>query len=193
MDILHLPCSRPCLLANIPWLAYCYKSMLCYDRLSVGQSLLVSSTHLGLRTRILLLSDRSWCVDVRRSLWRENNCCWSSQAQSFLGEDPAGLVTIIYSLKFETPPTWRARSPYLYPSGTGWPSCRLRHWISIAPTLLVTVFRHGHHRKPRSFLVVQSFAPEEFGLLIRHSVAAGVYLVISRSSTSNAPTRYIAP
>jgi hypothetical protein len=25
-------------------------------------------------------------------------------------------------LRFETPPTWRARSPYLYPPGTGWPS-----------------------------------------------------------------------
>jgi hypothetical protein len=24
-------------------------------------------------------------------------------------------MTIIYCLRFETPPTWRARSPYLYP------------------------------------------------------------------------------
>jgi hypothetical protein len=29
-------------------------------------------------------------------------------------------MTVFYCLKFETPPTWRARSPYLYPSGTGW-------------------------------------------------------------------------
>jgi hypothetical protein len=27
-------------------------------------------------------------------------------------------------LRFETPPTWRARSPYLYPPGTGWPEPR---------------------------------------------------------------------
>jgi hypothetical protein len=30
-----------------------------------------------------------------------------------------------YCLKFETPPTWRARSPYLYPPSTGFPYRRL--------------------------------------------------------------------
>jgi hypothetical protein len=42
---------------------------------------------------------------------------------------PAGLVTIFYCLRFETPPTWRARSPYSYPPGTGWPSYTPRHWV----------------------------------------------------------------
>jgi hypothetical protein len=42
------------------------------------------------------------------SLRRENgsavyNCCWFSPAQSFLGPSPAGLVTIFYCLRFETP------------------------------------------------------------------------------------------
>jgi hypothetical protein len=27
-----------------------------------------------------------------------------------------------FTVPSETPPTWRARSPYLYPPGTGWPS-----------------------------------------------------------------------
>jgi hypothetical protein len=36
-----------------------------------------------------------------------------SPAQSFLGPSPAGLVIIFYCVRFETPPTWRARSPYL--------------------------------------------------------------------------------
>jgi hypothetical protein len=94
---------------------------------SVGQSVLMWSTHLGLKTRSLLLSDSCGFVYVGRSLWRENGpavykCCWSSPAQSFLGLSPAGLVTIFYCLRFETPPTWRARTPYLYPPGTGWPS-----------------------------------------------------------------------
>jgi hypothetical protein len=31
-------------------------------------------------------------------------------------------MTIFHCLRFKTPPTWRARSPYLYPQGTGWPS-----------------------------------------------------------------------
>jgi hypothetical protein len=109
-------------------------SKLCYDPQSVGQSVLVSSTHLGLTTRFLLLSGSCGFVDLGRSLWRENgsaiyNCCWSSPAQSFLGPSPAGLVTIFYGLRFETPPTWRARSPYLYPPGTGWPSYTPRHWV----------------------------------------------------------------
>jgi hypothetical protein len=72
--------------------------------------------------------------DVGRSLWRENwsavyNCCWSSPVQSFLGLNPAGLMTILYCLRFETFPTWRARSLYLYPPGTGWPSYTPRHWV----------------------------------------------------------------
>jgi hypothetical protein len=81
---------------------------------------LMSSTHLGLTTRFLLMSDGCGFVDVGRSFWREDGsivyiCCWSSPEQSFLGLSPSGLVTIFYCLRFETPPTWRARYPYLYP------------------------------------------------------------------------------
>jgi hypothetical protein len=86
-------------------------------------------------TRFLLLSNSCRFVDVGRSLWRENgsaisNCCWSSLAHSFLARSPAGLMTIFYTLRFEIPATWRARSPYLYtpeqgapdiPLGTGFP------------------------------------------------------------------------
>jgi hypothetical protein len=110
------------------------KSKLCYDQWLVGQSVLVSSTHLGLKTRLLLLSDSCGFVDVGHSLWRKNgsatyNCCWSSPAQSFLDPSLSALVTIFYCLRFETPPTWRARSPYLYPPGTGWPSYTPRHSV----------------------------------------------------------------
>jgi hypothetical protein len=44
--------------------------------------------------------------------------CRSSTAQSFSGPSPAGLMTTFYCFRFETPPTWRARSPYLHPPGT---------------------------------------------------------------------------
>jgi hypothetical protein len=74
-----------------------------------GQSASLSwiKTHLRLTTRFLLLSDSCGCVDVGRSLWRQDrpvvyNCCWSSPAQSFLGPSTVGLVTIFYSLRFET-------------------------------------------------------------------------------------------
>jgi hypothetical protein len=43
-------------------------SKLCYVRRSVGQSVLVSSIHLGTKTRFLLLSDNCGFVDVGRSL-----------------------------------------------------------------------------------------------------------------------------
>jgi hypothetical protein len=56
-------------------------------------------------------------------------CCWASPAQSFLGLSPVGLVTIFYFLNFETPPIWRARFPYLFPPGRGWPSYTHGHWV----------------------------------------------------------------
>jgi hypothetical protein len=43
------------------------------------------------------------------------NCCWSSPTQSFSGPSPAGLMTTFYCLRFETPPTWRPRSPNYTP------------------------------------------------------------------------------
>jgi hypothetical protein len=46
------------------------KVNLCYDRRSVGKSLLEQSTHLGLKTKSLLLSESSKFVDAGRSLWR---------------------------------------------------------------------------------------------------------------------------
>jgi hypothetical protein len=100
------------------------KSKLCYGRRSVGQSVLVPSLHLGPKTRFLLLSDSCGFVDVGRLLCREDgsvvyNCCWSSPAQSFSVPSSMELMTIFYGLRFETPPTWRARSLYLYPPGTG--------------------------------------------------------------------------
>jgi hypothetical protein len=81
--------------------------VLCYDPRSVGQSVLVSSTNLGLTTRFVLLSDNYGFADVGRFLWREDGsvvyiCCWSSPAKSFSGPSPVGLATIFYCLRFET-------------------------------------------------------------------------------------------
>jgi hypothetical protein len=49
--------------------------------------------------------------------------------QSIPGPSPAGLMTVFYCLRFETPPTWRVKSPCLYPPGTGWPSYTPRRWV----------------------------------------------------------------
>jgi hypothetical protein len=53
----------------------------------------------------------------------------SSPAQSLSCPSPAGFMATFYCLRFETPPTWKARSPYLYPAGTGWPGYTPRHWV----------------------------------------------------------------
>jgi hypothetical protein len=131
-------------------------SKLCYDRRSVGQSILVSGTHLGPKTRFLLLSDSCVFVDAGYPLWREDgsvvyNCCWSSPAQSFSGPSPAGLMTIFYCLRFETLPTWRTRSPYFYPPLTGWPRYTPRNWVPVSSPpatrrATVEVFEHASTR-----------------------------------------------
>jgi hypothetical protein len=77
-------------------------------------------------------------VFMQHPFWREvgsvvYNCCWPSPVQSCLGPSPTGFMTTFYSLRFENLPTWRVRSPYFYPQGTGWPSYTTRHW---APFLL---------------------------------------------------------
>jgi hypothetical protein len=48
------------------------QSVLYYDRRSVGQSFLVSSSDLGLMTRFVLLSHNCGFVDMGRPLWRED-------------------------------------------------------------------------------------------------------------------------
>jgi hypothetical protein len=74
------------------------------------------------------------CYFVTPSLTRERVCnilynffC-ALPEQSLLGRSPAQLMNI-FTVSFETPPTWRVRFPYLYPPGTGWPSYTPWHWV----------------------------------------------------------------
>jgi hypothetical protein len=82
---------------------------------------LVSSPHLGLMARFLLLSDSCVFVEAGRLLWREEwsvvyNCCWTSPALSFWGLSPAGFMTLFYCLRLETPqPEGSGRSIYTPP------------------------------------------------------------------------------
>jgi hypothetical protein len=56
------------------------------------------------------------------------NCFWALPEQSLLGRSPAEPTAICYCLILDSP-TWRARFPYLYPSGTGWPSYTPAYWV----------------------------------------------------------------
>jgi hypothetical protein len=56
------------------------------------------------------------------------NCFWALPEQSLLGQSPAEL-TAIFTVSSETPPSWRAGSPYLFTPGTGWPSYTPGQWV----------------------------------------------------------------
>jgi hypothetical protein len=86
-------------------------------RLTVRQYVLASSTLVGLATRYYFLSECSCPKFAVLFLW------------GALSDERMG----------ETPPTWRARLPYLYSytPGTGWLSCTPRHWVPF-PSPLTT-------------------------------------------------------
>jgi hypothetical protein len=70
-----------------------------------------------------------------RPLWRENGSviyctidsgpCQSNYTWAEVPQNSRPHLTV----SSETPPTWRAMFPYLYPPGTGWPSYTPGHWV----------------------------------------------------------------
>jgi hypothetical protein len=130
-------CSRPYCLVTVLYLTHCSKCQpkpkLCYDQQSVGQSALVSSTHLGLNTRFLSLSN-SCGFDVRRLFWWRTDLLFTTAAdphQHSHSRDqvPLGLMAILYCIRFESPETWKARFPYLYPPKNRVAQLYLRHCV----------------------------------------------------------------
>jgi hypothetical protein len=83
----------------------------------------------GAYDQIFITVRRLWvCWCGAFSLTREQLLLTLASAV-ILGSRTAGLVTIFYSLRSKAPLTWRGRSPYLYPSGRGWPSYTPRHGV----------------------------------------------------------------
>jgi hypothetical protein len=60
-------------------------------------------------------------------------------ASASSGTSPTGPTRKLYCLRFETPPTGRASSPYLYPPGTGWLGYTHSHWVSAGFEALTAV------------------------------------------------------
>jgi hypothetical protein len=89
-------------------------------------------------------------VDVEHLLWWEHmsvveNCCWTSRGQPFSGLSPTGLMAIVFCLRFETSPTWRARSPLFISQRTAKSESKLNYdWWSISQSVLVS----GTHLEP---------------------------------------------
>jgi hypothetical protein len=123
---------------------------LIYDERSVGQSVSVSGSHL----EFCFMFDNSGILAVERPLWREDwsviylyNCFWALREQSLWGPSPAELRP--YStVSFESPSTWRARSPYLYAPGTGRPSYTPGHWVSFCLFLRLAWLRWRYSNPP---------------------------------------------
>jgi hypothetical protein len=96
---------------------YPSQSVLHYDRRSVGQSLLVSSPHLGLMTRSLLPSDNWRFVDIRRPPWREDGSFTMYNVQYILLSQIWDHVPVLISPRNRV--TWlypQALGPCWYPS-----------------------------------------------------------------------------
>jgi hypothetical protein len=81
---------------------------LLYDWRFAANQFILASSPLRLTTSNFFKWILAFVVLMQHPLWGEDgsvvyNCCWSSSAQSLSGPTPAGLVTIFYCLKFETP------------------------------------------------------------------------------------------
>jgi hypothetical protein len=110
-----------------------------YDRRSVGQSVLVSDPHVGTATNFShSLFDHfrqflvCWCggdlSGERTGLYFSVFARYRQRSVSQIWVPRDWWECFIVSI-FETPPTWRARSLYLYPPRTGWPSYTPGHWV----------------------------------------------------------------
>jgi hypothetical protein len=105
---------------------------------SVSQYVLVSSTLVGLATRYYFLSECCCLKFAVLYLWgalSDERTGLQFAVQSLNGPSHSEPVTMLYCLIWDSP-TWRARSPYLYPAGTGWPSYTPGHWVplTLSPT-----------------------------------------------------------
>jgi hypothetical protein len=133
----------------------------------------MSGTHLGPVTNLsfsLKFSfDSCRFVILLRPLWREDGSVIYCTIASGLCQSSHSWVEVpqnsrpYFIVSFETPPTWRARSPYVYPPGTGWPIYTPGHWVPfLSPlttlratvegsfTVLLIIPLHEPHRKHRS-------------------------------------------
>jgi hypothetical protein len=116
-----------------------------YDWRFTADQFILATSPLRL-TRSNFIFQLNTCSYVTPSLTRGCVC----RLQFFSGPRQ-GSHSQVRVLRFETPPTWRARSPYLYPLVTGWRSYTPRHWVpfSSAPTAhraMVEVFEPASAR-----------------------------------------------
>jgi hypothetical protein len=102
------------------------ESELLYDWRFTANQIVLATSPLRLTTSNFVFQLNTCCYSpyVTSSLARG----WVFRLQLLLALASAVILTITFDcLTFETPPIWRARSLYLYPSGTGWPGFTPMH------------------------------------------------------------------
>jgi hypothetical protein len=111
---------------------------LCYDKRSVGQCVLVSSTPLEPKEKKnVLLSDSCGFVDVGRPLWQRGRVCplqlllALASAVMFRSEF-CGTHHVLLSQIRDSPNLEGQVPPYLYPPGTGWSGYTPRHRLPVS-------------------------------------------------------------
>jgi hypothetical protein len=104
-------------------------SKLCYDRRSVDQSVLVSSTQSGAQDRICITLRQLRVCSCRAPSLTRGQICRLQLLLVLASSVILGSESRRTHDRFQTTPTWRARSPYLYPPGTWWPSYTRRYWV----------------------------------------------------------------
>jgi hypothetical protein len=85
------------------------------------------------------------CIYGAPSLTRGRVCnlrCNHSMVR--VTQNPKPYFTVLS----ETPPAWKARFPYLYLPGTGWPSYTPAHWVLFTSSRLASVLRWTLDRTP---------------------------------------------
>jgi hypothetical protein len=117
------------------------KSKLYYDRQAVGQSALLSGTHLGPVTNFFPFS--IWLffysfgfLDVGRPLWREVGSVLfslyrASPAQPFSDLSPTGLMSIVYCLYFFRLPNQKGQVPVFISPRNTVAQLYLGHWVCL--------------------------------------------------------------
>jgi hypothetical protein len=117
-------------------IARCWpKSKLCHD----GKSVYLSEKHPpGAQAQIFItVREFQICWCGAPSLTRGRVCCLQlllvlASVVMNVSESRGTHDHILLS-QIETPPTWRARSPYLYPPENWWPNYNPRHSVPLAP------------------------------------------------------------
>jgi hypothetical protein len=85
---------------------------------------------------------------------------------------------------WDSPPTWRTRSPYLYSSGTGWPGYTPRHWVTFR-RLLPLAGPRWRYSTPPSFSEVrrsvQQISSNRWSIFIRlYGVTCHKFLFVKK-------------